>query len=267
MTTGDLEVDLLGEPRVKNGLTYYPGVQTAKGSVLLGNVVRLQLQAEGAQPYVGYGFLKGLWLWRDQPYIRVQYMAPSRTDLPLDAIAYRQEPEGAEMPELMVTNRVGDLHLKSLLEPVFIEGGPLLLQLFQENVGSDADGFVCDGVLLESLFRKAKVPDPTSLVHPMPRGGERKVFENTLHLDWLMDSISFCEARDEDGVTVSGSCSGLPSASLATLHTPVPTRTSRVRRCRSALKCTVVPSTRPRNSPSTSAAPRVGEPLLADSSS
>ena len=43
------EIDLLGEPRVKNGLTYYPGVQTEKGSVMLGNVVRLQLQAEGAR--------------------------------------------------------------------------------------------------------------------------------------------------------------------------------------------------------------------------
>ena len=80
-------IGLLGEPRVKNGLTYYPGVQTARGTVLLGNVVRLQLQAEGAQPYIGYGFLKGLWLWKDQPYIRVQYMAPVRTDLPPDAIA------------------------------------------------------------------------------------------------------------------------------------------------------------------------------------
>ena len=73
------EIDLLGEPRLKNGLTYYPGVQTEKGSVILGNVVKLQLQAEGSVAYTGYGFLKGLWLWRDQPYIRVQYMAPSST--------------------------------------------------------------------------------------------------------------------------------------------------------------------------------------------
>ena len=39
------EVDLLGEPRLKNGLTYYPGVHTKHGAVVLGNVVRLQLQA------------------------------------------------------------------------------------------------------------------------------------------------------------------------------------------------------------------------------
>ena len=35
-----------------------------------------QLQAEAEQSYIGYGFLKGLWLWRDQPYIRVQHFAP-----------------------------------------------------------------------------------------------------------------------------------------------------------------------------------------------
>ena len=44
MAASSVEVDLLGEPRLKNGLTYYPGVRTDKGSVLLGNIVRLQLQ-------------------------------------------------------------------------------------------------------------------------------------------------------------------------------------------------------------------------------
>ena len=107
---------------------------------MLGNVVKLQLQAEGQQPYVGYGFLKGLWLWRDQPYIRVQYMAPTSIDLPKDAIAHRAEPDPNAMPELMVTNRVGDLNLNALLGPVFIEGGPLLGQLFQENIGSETEG-------------------------------------------------------------------------------------------------------------------------------
>ena len=136
------QIDLLGEPRLKNGLTYYPGVQTATGSVLLGNVVRLSLQAEDARHYTGYGFLKGLWLWRDQPYIRVQYLAPTSAGLPTDAIAYRAEPDTSGLPELMVTNRVGDLHLNALLGPVFVEGGPLLPQLFQENVGAGADGFL-----------------------------------------------------------------------------------------------------------------------------
>ena len=144
MASTSTEVNLLGEARLKNGLTYYPGVQTAAGAVLLGNVVRLQLQAEGALPYIGFGYLKGLWLWRDQPYIRVQYMAPSGTDLPRDAIAYCEEPEPGSMPELMVTNRVGDLHLNALLGPVFVESGPLVSQLFQENVSAGADGFVCE---------------------------------------------------------------------------------------------------------------------------
>ena len=44
MAASSVEVDLLGEPRLKNGLTYYPGVRTDKGSVLLGNIVRLQLR-------------------------------------------------------------------------------------------------------------------------------------------------------------------------------------------------------------------------------
>ena len=137
-----MEIDLLGEPRLKNGLTYYPGVLTDDGSVMLGNIVRLQLMAEGSQPYIGYGFLKGLWLWRDQPYMRVQYMAPTRMDLPREAIAYRAAPDASGIPELMVTNRVGDLHLNALLGPVYIEGGPLIGQLFQENVGASADGFI-----------------------------------------------------------------------------------------------------------------------------
>ena len=135
------QVDLLGEPRLKNGLAYYAGVQTSHGTVIVGNVVRLQLQAEGAVPYVGFGYLKGLWLWRDQPYVRVQHMAPSRTDLPKDAIVYTGE-ETSET-ELMVTNRVGDLHLNAMLGPVNISDGPLLSQLFQENVGADAESFSC----------------------------------------------------------------------------------------------------------------------------
>ena len=32
MAASSVEVDLLGEPRLKNGLTYYPGVRTDKGS-------------------------------------------------------------------------------------------------------------------------------------------------------------------------------------------------------------------------------------------
>ena len=166
------EVDLLGEPRLKNGLTYYPGVQTENGSVILGNVVKLQLQAEGSVLYTGYGFLKGLWLWRDQPYIRVQYMAPSSTDLPKDAIAHRMDPAPGAMPELMVTNRVGDLHLNALLGPVFIEGGPLLSQLFQENVGSGSEGFICERHLDPAVQRVQPLDDAfrlTPIVQAFPK--------------------------------------------------------------------------------------------------
>ena len=69
--------ELLGTPRLKNGLAYYPGVRTAQGIVLVGNVVQLNLLTPSGTPYVGFGHLKGVWLWRDQPYIRVQYLAPA----------------------------------------------------------------------------------------------------------------------------------------------------------------------------------------------
>lgn len=205
----DPAVDLLGEPRLKNSLTYYPGVQTAKGSVILGNVVRLQLQAEGAQPYIGYGFLKGLWLWRDQPYIRVQYMAPSRTDLPKDAIAYRHEPDPSAMPELMVTNRVGDLHLNALLGPVFIEGGPLLSQLFQENIGPEADGFVCARHLDPAVQRVQPLDEAfrlTPIVQAFPKS--------------VLRSIVSGGAPAEEGVPMSGirvpACAAAPACAPST---------------------------------------------------
>ena len=100
---------LLGDPRLKNGLAYYPGVMTSQGIVCLGNVVRLNLQTEDGQAYVAFGHLKGLWLWRDQPYIRVQHFAPVHTNLPRTALAYRAEPElGKHAEELLVTTSVAD---------------------------------------------------------------------------------------------------------------------------------------------------------------
>ena len=35
MAASSVEVDLLGEPRLKNGLTYYPGVEDPNGRALL----------------------------------------------------------------------------------------------------------------------------------------------------------------------------------------------------------------------------------------
>ena len=99
-------------------------------------------------------------------------MAPSSNDLPKDAIAYRSDPEPNSMPELMVTNRVGDLHLNALLGPVFIEGGPLLPQLFQENVGPDSDGFICSRHLDPAVQRVQPLDEAfrlTPIVQAFPK--------------------------------------------------------------------------------------------------
>ena len=109
------DVDLLGEPRLKNGLTYYPGLQTKQGRIVLGNVVQLNLKTDEGLTYTGYGYLKGVWLWRDEPYMRVQYLAPfAAVGMPTGAIAFT-ELRSPGRNELMVTNRVGDLHLSQLV--------------------------------------------------------------------------------------------------------------------------------------------------------
>ena len=149
--------ELLGTPRLKNGLAYYPGVRTAQGIVLVGNVVQLNLLTPSGTPYVGFGHLKGVWLWRDQPYIRVQYLAPAASNLPLEAIAYRTEPEPG-LRELLVTNKVGDLHLNVLVCGVSIEGGPLAAQLFQRNV-SRAQRFRCGRHLEPAVQRVQRLDD------------------------------------------------------------------------------------------------------------
>ena len=41
---------------------------------MVGNVVQVSLHASRGE-YAGYGHLKGLWLWRDIPYMRIQYLA------------------------------------------------------------------------------------------------------------------------------------------------------------------------------------------------
>ena len=149
--------ELLGTPRLKNGLAYYPGVRTAQGIVLVGNVVQLNLLTPSGTPYVGFGHLKGVWLWRDQPYIRVQYLAPAASNLPLEAVAYRTEPEPG-LRELLVTNKVGDLHLNVLVCGVSIEGGPLAAQLFQRNV-SRAQRFRCGRHLEPAVQRVQRLDD------------------------------------------------------------------------------------------------------------
>ena len=177
-----LKSGLIGEPRLKNGLTYYPGVeQAAHGIVMLGNVVHLRLQAPDQTPYEGYGFLKGLWLWRDQPYLRVQYMAVARADLPEGAIAYRTEPDPrAAKAELLVTNRVGDLHLDALLGPVLVDHGPLVQQLFQDNVSAELGSFSCTRHLDPTTQRVQHLDDAfrlTPVVQQFPRAVLRALLD------------------------------------------------------------------------------------------
>ena len=135
--------ELLGDPRLKNGLAYYPAVMTPQGVVCLGNIVRLSLLTEDGHSYVAYGHLKGLWLWRDQPYMRLQYLAPVRSDAAADEIAYRAE-EPSDPPQLLVTNQVADLHMSALRGPVHISsGGSMSKQLFQHNIPPSAERFSC----------------------------------------------------------------------------------------------------------------------------
>ena len=88
-----LDGEMLGDPRLRHGLAYYPAVSLSGSTVAVGNVVQLQLQTVGGSPYLGYGQLKGIWLWRDQPFVRVQYLAPVQADPPDDAIMVRGAPE------------------------------------------------------------------------------------------------------------------------------------------------------------------------------
>ena len=48
------EPDLLGDPRLKNGLTYYPGVRLGADCAVVGNVCRLNLTTDDDIPYTGY---------------------------------------------------------------------------------------------------------------------------------------------------------------------------------------------------------------------
>ena len=158
------EWGLVGEPRARNGLSYYPGVAMSSGQVVvLSNVVRLQLSEKAGAP-VGFGFLKGVWLWRSTPYIRVQYLEAATSQHIEDVYAVAN---GSPPGELMVTNRVGDLHLNALLSPVRVVESPLSKQLFQENVGPDVPAFSCtrhlDGQhvqVLDEAFRLTPIVQP-----------------------------------------------------------------------------------------------------------
>ena len=53
------QLDLLGDPRLKNGLAYYPGCSTKLRSAAVGNVVQLSLRTATDKEYMGFGYLKG----------------------------------------------------------------------------------------------------------------------------------------------------------------------------------------------------------------
>jgi len=101
-------IDFLGDPRLKNGLAYFPGVSKDGKTALVGNVVQVALKAPtSGRQYLGYGYLKGLWLFRDdQAYMRIQHLAPVSEGAANDEIAYRA-PEGGtgEAAELLVTTQ------------------------------------------------------------------------------------------------------------------------------------------------------------------
>jgi len=133
----------MGDGRLRNGLAYYPAVSVSGSTIAVGNVVALRLTTEAGKEYLGYGHLKGIWLWRDQPRIRVQYFAPVLPDPPADAIAANGRPEAGALPELLVTSKVGDLSLDVLKGCVFVKAGPLVGQLFQRNVASTCAKVQC----------------------------------------------------------------------------------------------------------------------------
>ena len=190
---------MLGDPRLKNGLTYYPGVSTSQGVVCLGNVVRLSLQAEDGQSYTGYGHLKGLWLWRDQPYIRVQHFAPVQPRAPRTAVAYRADPEeGEHLEELLVTTSVADHRLDALLGPVTIEDGPLSAQLFQRNVSASCQRFQCSRHLDLTAQRAAPL-DADSRLTPLVQHFSE---------DALMNAARGGEDEPEDAASPAKSKSG-----------------------------------------------------------
>ena len=97
--------ELLGDPRLKNGLACYPAVMTPQGVVCLGNIVRLSLQTEEA----GHSYVSVQCTSRGCGSVatsRTSACSTSprvHTNLPRTALAYRAEPElGKHAEELLV---------------------------------------------------------------------------------------------------------------------------------------------------------------------
>jgi len=130
-----VEGELLGDARLRQGLTYYPAVHVKEQVVAVGNVVKIQRLTDAGKPDISFGHLKGVWLWRDKPYIRVQYLAPVLANPPEESIAFIGTP-GSGATEVLITSKVADLPLEVLVRsvPIFFSQGELTAQVFQRNV-------------------------------------------------------------------------------------------------------------------------------------
>ena len=130
-----VEGELLGDSRLRQGLTYYPAVHVKEQVVAVGNVVKIQRLTVAGKPDISFGHLKGIWLWRDKPYIRVQYLAPVLANPPEESIAFKGTP-GSGATEVLITSKVADLPLEVLVRsvPIFFSQGELTAQVFQRNV-------------------------------------------------------------------------------------------------------------------------------------
>jgi hypothetical protein len=130
-----VEGELLGDSRLRQGLTYYPAVHVKEQVVAVGNVVKIQRLTVAGKPDISFGHLKGIWLWRDKPYIRVQYLAPVLANPPEESIAFKGTP-GSGATEVLITSKVADLPLDVLVRsvPIFFSQGELTAQVFQRNV-------------------------------------------------------------------------------------------------------------------------------------
>ena len=130
-----VEGELLGDARLRQGLTYYPAVYVKEQVVAVGNVVKIQRLTGAGKPDISFGHLKGIWLWRDKPYIRVQYLAPVLANPPEESIAFKGTPSSGAT-EVLITSKVADLPLDVLVRsvPIFFSQGELTAQVFQRNV-------------------------------------------------------------------------------------------------------------------------------------
>lgn len=218
---------LMGDGRLKKGLAYYPAVSVSGSTIAVGNVVALRLSTDAGKAYLGYGHLKGIWLWRDQPRIRVQYFAPVLPDPPADAIAANGRPEAGALPELLVTSKVGDLPLDVLKGCVFVKGGPLIGQLFQRNVASTCAKVQC----VRSVDSSMKNAQPLAAdfeLTPTAQPFSRQVIEAVCGLPPSNEPEPKKPPRAASAASTASSAKAAPSGGSGFLGSVLPGPPSRV---------------------------------------